>query len=92
MRAVHHAVRAVRAPFSMVVRNLFTFFQGFARDTLGCALPSCTMPEGLVHENYFPMEVAEGLKYSFHICSVPVAFSGVQTRVLVDAPGKSSGK
>ena len=26
------------------------------------------------------------LKWSFLICSVPVAFNGVQTRVLVDAP------
>ena len=38
------------------------------------------------------MEVAEVLKGSFLICSVPVAFDGVQTGVLVDAPGKSSGK
>ena len=38
--------------------------------------------------NQFPMEVAEVLKWSFLICSVPVAFNGVQTRVLVDAPGK----
>ena len=29
---------------------------------------------------------------NFLICSVPVAFDGVQTRALLDAPGKSSGK
>ena len=38
------------------------------------------------------MEVAEVLKWSFLICSVPVAFNGVQTSVLVDAPGKSTRK
>ena len=38
------------------------------------------------------MEVAGVLKWSFLICSVLVAFNGVQTRVLVDAPGKSSRK
>ena len=40
-----------------------------------------------------PMEVAEVLKWSFLICSVPVAFNGVQTRVLViAAPGTASRK
>ena len=38
------------------------------------------------------MEVAEVLKWCFLICSVPVAFNGVQTRVLVDALRKSSQK
>ena len=38
------------------------------------------------------MEVAEVLKGSFLIRSVPVAFDGVQTGVLVGAPGKPSGK
>ena len=37
-----------------------------------------------------PSEVAEALKGSFLICSVPVAFDGVQTRVPVDAPGRTS--
>ena len=32
------------------------------------------------------------LKWSFLICSVPVAFNGMQTKVLFDAPGKSSRK
>ena len=52
----------------------------------------CTTPENLVDDNSFPMEVAEVLKLSFLICSVPVAFHGEQARVLVDAPGKSSRK
>ena len=39
-----------------------------------------------------PTEVPEVLKWSCLICSVPVAFNGVQTGVLVDAPGKSSRK
>ena len=38
------------------------------------------------------MAVAEVLKWVFLICSVPAAFNGVQTRVLVDAPAKSSRK
>ena len=32
------------------------------------------------------------LKWSFLICSVPVAFNGVQTRVLVDATGNCSNR
>ena len=52
----------------------------------------CTTPKDLIHDNEFPTEVAEVLKWSCLVCSVPVAFNGVQTRVLVDAPGKSSGK
>ena len=50
------------------------------------------MPKDLVNYNWFPTEVADVLKWSSLICSVPVAFKGVWTRVLVDAPGKSSGK
>ena len=48
-------------------------------------LLTCTVPEYLIHYNEFPTEVAEVLKWSFLICTVPVAFNGVQTRVLVDA-------
>ena len=51
---------------------------------------TCTVSEILVNDNSFPMEVPEVLKWSFLICSVPVAFKRVQTRVLVGAPGKSS--
>ena len=38
------------------------------------------------------MEVAEVPNWSDLICSLPVAFNGVQTRVLVDAPGKHTRK
>ena len=46
------------------------------------------MPYDLVDENRFPMTVAEVLKWHFLICSVPVAFHGLRTRVLADAGGK----
>ena len=54
-----------------------------------------SMPEDLVHDDSFPMEVAEVLTLSFLICRVPVAFNEAQTSALVDgvdAPGKSSEK
>ena len=50
------------------------------------------MPKNLVDNDWCPMEVAEMVKWSFLIGSVLVAFNGVQTRVLVDAPGQSSRK
>ena len=50
------------------------------------------MPKDLVYDDWFPKEVAEVLKWYFLICSFPVAFNGVQTRVLVEAPRKSSRK
>ena len=49
------------------------------------------MPKDLVNDNSFP-EVAEVLKWFSLICSVLVAFNGVQTRVPIDAPAKSSRK
>ena len=62
------------------------------RDLFGVCLPllTCTVPNDSVHDIRCPVEVAEVLKWSFLVCSVPVAFDGVRTRVLVDAPGKSS--
>ena len=46
----------------------------------------------MVHDDWCPTEVAEVLKWSCLMRSVPAAFDGVRTRGLVDAPGKSSGK
>ena len=78
----------------IVVRSLFGVFKVFFLHgyMLGCALPTCAMPKDLVVDNWFPTAVAEVLKWWFLICSAPAAFDGVQTRALVDAPGKSSGK
>ena len=40
-------------------------------------LLTSAVPEDLVDNNYFAMEVAEVLKWSFLICSLPVAFNRV---------------
>ena len=55
-------------------------------------LLTCTMPKDLASYSCFPKEVPEVLKWSFLMCSITVAFNGVQTRVLADAPRNSSGK
>ena len=41
-----------------------------------------------MNDTQFLMEVAEVMKLSFLVCSVPVACNGVQTRVLIDTLGK----
>ena len=62
----------------------------FARGSVG-AVPwlTWTMPQDLMNGHQFPTEVAQALKWSCLVCSVPVAFDGVPTRGLVDAPGRS---
>ena len=77
------------------VRNLFGVVKDLHRPPLGCAfahLLTCPMPKDLVIDDWFPMEVAEVLKWSFPIGGVLVAFNRVQTGVLVDAPVESSRK
>ena len=74
------------------VRNFVPTLFGISEDlrgyTVGCAFAHLYHVRGLVNDNWFLMEVAEVLKWSFLICSVPVAFNGVQTSVRVDAPGQ----
>ena len=72
------------------LRSLFGVLEDLHGYTPGCAFAHVYHGKDLVNDNSFPMEVAEVLKWSFLICSVPVAFNGVQTRVRVDAPGTAS--
>ena len=67
-------------------------FQGFARVYVRLCLCSLAPWQRIwLIISIFPRK-SQMLKWSFLICSVVVAFNGVQTRVLVDAPRKFSAK
>ena len=74
-RIERRGMSVARILCDLFVGNLFGVFQDLHGCTLGCAVADVYRARGSGDDDQFPTEVAEVLKWSCLICSVPVAFS-----------------